>query len=56
MTAEIPKEPARVPVGELRELVAEWREDSNNPDLAPMARHNAWDNAKRLTEVIEKYE
>ena len=65
MTAEIPKQPGRVPVGELRDLVEEWREDvtikaeissdDKKPDL--------WGEvgvlemkADELETVIERYE
>ena len=53
MTQELPEQPGRVPVGELRELVDEWEDGDSGPML--------WrDIAKRrktqLEAVIERYE
>jgi hypothetical protein len=59
ITAEIPEEPARVPVGELRELAEEWRKKPGlyNPKYITDQMQNEVQNncADELQEVIESY-
>jgi hypothetical protein len=58
MTADAPEQPGRVPVGELRELVDEWRENgmpihSQNPHPGETAGEKA---ARELAEVLDRYD
>ena len=58
MTQELPEQPGRVPVGELRELVEEWRDyrdEAVNDELDGYAGGHT-ECIKDLEAVIERYE
>ena len=55
MTQELPEQPGRVPVGELKELVEEWRETADyiHGERGPDVKKR---DADDLEAVIERYE
>jgi len=46
---------SNVPVEALEELADEWEDQADNPELADMARHRVWEDAKQLRELIEEH-
>ena len=53
MTQELPEQPGRVPVGELRTLADEWeKQRTGNRDVDQSFERAA----ERLREVIDRYE